>query len=243
MDDLILKAHDAAQDSLVDDIKRYKALALSVWLVHNSDPGNQRAIAATWLTGLWKPNETFLIYSDIYGEGVVLLAHKAAQFKNHVSGKESTLEAIKSFGHIDPEPLNIAMALWIAEIFRVSSEGTTRTRAAIEELVALVAFFDKHNHAMRGFATENAAKIAEYMNNVWGSAPDDTPKLSSGHPSTLGAYRFLAGQAFGEGSLAQQYIQEMIDKSSDGAGEQVLADESQMIMLLKSRMASPLEVH
>ena len=55
--------------------------------------------------------------------------------------------------------------------------------------------------------------------------------LSTGQPSTLGEYKKLAA-IFGD--KAVKYIQDKIDESPNGEKEEVLADESQMMVLLTS---------
>lgn len=57
-------------------------------------------------------------------------------------------------------------------------------------------------------------------------------KLSTGQDSTLGNYMILTRIFFGEGSKAVAYLQKKIDESPNGAGEEVIADESQMVHLL-----------
>lgn len=55
--------------------------------------------------------------------------------------------------------------------------------------------------------------------------------LSTGDPSTLGTYLRLA-EIFGP--KAVEFIQKKIDESPNGADEEVIADESQMLLLLMS---------
>lgn len=55
--------------------------------------------------------------------------------------------------------------------------------------------------------------------------------LSIGRPSTLGTYKILAG-IFGK--KAQEFIQSKINSSPLGEDEEVIADESQMMLLLAS---------
>ena len=55
--------------------------------------------------------------------------------------------------------------------------------------------------------------------------------LSTGQPSTLGTYKQLAGIF---GPLAVEFIQKKIDEHPKGEEEEVLADESQMMVLLAS---------
>ena len=56
-------------------------------------------------------------------------------------------------------------------------------------------------------------------------------KLSTGQNSTLGTYRGIAA-IFGKKAI--QFIQDKIDESPNGEDEEVLADESQMLLLLAS---------
>jgi len=58
-------------------------------------------------------------------------------------------------------------------------------------------------------------------------------KLSTGQDSTLGTYLSLA-RLFGQ--HAQAFIQKKIDESPNGAEEEVLADERQMLYLLSQFM-------
>ena len=55
--------------------------------------------------------------------------------------------------------------------------------------------------------------------------------LSTGDPSTLGTYKKLA-RIFGD--KAVKFIQDKIDKSPNGENEEVIAHESQMLILLSS---------
>lgn len=57
--------------------------------------------------------------------------------------------------------------------------------------------------------------------------------ISTGEPSTLGTYLKIA-KIFGE--KAEAFIQQKIDEHEKGAEEEVIADESQMLMLLASMM-------
>lgn len=54
-------------------------------------------------------------------------------------------------------------------------------------------------------------------------------KLSTGHPSTLGSYLLLSTIV---GPKAKAHIQKLIDDAPNGADEEVIADERQMLMLL-----------
>ncbi len=55
--------------------------------------------------------------------------------------------------------------------------------------------------------------------------------LSTGDSSTLGTYKKLAGIF---GNAAVQFIQNKIDESPNGEDEEVIADESQMLLLLST---------
>lgn len=57
--------------------------------------------------------------------------------------------------------------------------------------------------------------------------------VSTGDPSTLGTYKRIA-PFFGD--KAVKFIQDKIDESPNGEEEEVLAEESQMILLLGSMM-------
>lgn len=57
-------------------------------------------------------------------------------------------------------------------------------------------------------------------------------KLSVGLDSTLGSYRELSRLTFGEDSKAVAYLDKKI--AEQGADEEVIADESQMLALLAS---------
>jgi hypothetical protein len=58
------------------------------------------------------------------------------------------------------------------------------------------------------------------------------PILSTGHPSTLATYRMLSAALFGEGSQAVAFLDDKIKESPNGADEVVIADETQMLLLL-----------
>lgn len=57
-------------------------------------------------------------------------------------------------------------------------------------------------------------------------------KLSTGDDSTLGNYRKLSVAFFGEDSGAVKFLDEKIAESPNGEGEEVIADEGQMVMML-----------
>ncbi len=61
-------------------------------------------------------------------------------------------------------------------------------------------------------------------------------KLSTGQNATLGNYRKLAAAFWGETSGAVKFLDTKIAKSPMGKSEEVLADETQMIQLLRSRV-------
>jgi hypothetical protein len=63
-------------------------------------------------------------------------------------------------------------------------------------------------------------------------------KLSTGDDSTLGNYRELSALVFGEDSPATKFIDQKIVESPNGAEEEVIVDESQMLYLLGS-LANP----
>lgn len=56
--------------------------------------------------------------------------------------------------------------------------------------------------------------------------------LSIGLPSTLGSYLNLCKLCFGDDSPQTKFIQSKIDESPNGEAEEVIAEESQMLMLL-----------
>lgn len=61
-------------------------------------------------------------------------------------------------------------------------------------------------------------------------------KLSTGQDSTLGEYLKLSTAFFGAESKATQFIQNKIANSPNGANEEVIADESQMLYLLETML-------
>jgi hypothetical protein len=56
--------------------------------------------------------------------------------------------------------------------------------------------------------------------------------LSIGMPSTLGSYQKLCNIFFGEDSAQAKFINEKIASNPNGADEEVIAEESQMMYLL-----------
>ena len=56
--------------------------------------------------------------------------------------------------------------------------------------------------------------------------------LSTGMPSTLGSYLKLCNIFFGEDSAQTKFITEKIASNPNGADEEVVAEESQMMFLL-----------
>lgn len=57
-------------------------------------------------------------------------------------------------------------------------------------------------------------------------------KLSTGDDATLGSHRKLAAIAFGEDSPAVKFLDKKIADSPNGANEEVVADEGQMVFML-----------
>ena len=57
-------------------------------------------------------------------------------------------------------------------------------------------------------------------------------KLSTGQPSTLGSYRSMSVLFFGENSDQVLFLDKKISESPNGADEEVIAEESQMLYLL-----------
>ncbi len=57
-------------------------------------------------------------------------------------------------------------------------------------------------------------------------------KLSTGQDSTLGSYLKLCLAVFGKDSEQVKFIMDKIAESPNGAHEEVVADESQMLYLL-----------
>jgi hypothetical protein len=56
--------------------------------------------------------------------------------------------------------------------------------------------------------------------------------LSTGMPSTLGSYLKLCNIFFGKDSAQTKFIMEKIASNPNGANEEVIAEESQMMYLL-----------
>ena len=59
-------------------------------------------------------------------------------------------------------------------------------------------------------------------------------KLSTGHDATLGTYRRLSVAVFGADSKAVEFLDGKIAESPNGEDEEVLADEVQMLYLLRA---------
>jgi hypothetical protein len=59
-------------------------------------------------------------------------------------------------------------------------------------------------------------------------------KLSTGQDSTLESYLTLCNLVFGEESAQSKFIQSKVDESPNGLKEEVIAAESQMLILLGS---------
>ena len=58
--------------------------------------------------------------------------------------------------------------------------------------------------------------------------------ISTGDPSTLGTYKEIARML--RVAKAVKFFQDKIDETPNGADEEVLADESQMLVLICSMM-------
>lgn len=63
--------------------------------------------------------------------------------------------------------------------------------------------------------------------------------LSVNLPSTLGTYLKLAQTTFGDESKATKYLREKIAATPNGAEEEVIAEESQMLHMLASLDKAP----
>lgn len=57
-------------------------------------------------------------------------------------------------------------------------------------------------------------------------------KLSTGQNSTLGSYLMLCDLLFGKDSAQYKFVESKINESPNGANEEVIAHESQMLYLL-----------
>jgi hypothetical protein len=57
-------------------------------------------------------------------------------------------------------------------------------------------------------------------------------KMSTGDDATLGNYRKMCALFFGEDSKATSYLDEKISRSLIGEGEEIIANEGQIIQLL-----------
>ena len=57
-------------------------------------------------------------------------------------------------------------------------------------------------------------------------------KLSTGQDATLGSYLKLCEAFFGADSVQARFIRDKINSNPNGANEEVVADESQMLYLL-----------
>lgn len=62
-------------------------------------------------------------------------------------------------------------------------------------------------------------------------------KLSTGDDSTLGNYRKMAEAVFGKDSQPVKFLDSKIAESPKGEAEEVIANESQMVMLLGTMFA------
>ena len=58
-------------------------------------------------------------------------------------------------------------------------------------------------------------------------------KISTGEPSTLGTYKRIS-KIFGK--KAEQFMQDKIDNDKEGEDGEVIADESQMLVLFSSML-------
>jgi len=61
-------------------------------------------------------------------------------------------------------------------------------------------------------------------------------KLSTGEDSTLGNHRKMAVAVWGNDSKAVKFLNDKIAESPNGENEEVIADEVQMVFLLRSIM-------
>jgi hypothetical protein len=59
-------------------------------------------------------------------------------------------------------------------------------------------------------------------------------KLSTGHDSTLRSYRDMSSAVFGEDSKPVRFFEEKAAVSPNGLDEEVVAPESQMMLLILS---------
>lgn len=59
-------------------------------------------------------------------------------------------------------------------------------------------------------------------------------KLSTGDDATLGNYKKLATVFFGPDSKAVEFLDDKIAKSPNGENEEIIANEGQMVYLLRT---------
>lgn len=64
-------------------------------------------------------------------------------------------------------------------------------------------------------------------------------KLSTGQDSTLGNYRALTAAIFGEESQAVAFLDSRISEAPNGADEEVIADERQMVGMIYGIHSAP----
>lgn len=69
----------------------------------------------------------------------------------------------------------------------------------------------------------------------------EIPTISTGEPSTLRTYRKMAAIFFGEDSAATAFLDEKIAESPNGADEEVVQHETQVLYLLANLSSSETE--
>lgn len=116
----------------------------------------------------------------------------------------------------------------------------TDLRQLVEHAIALTATGARRNHLtevnmhlMQAATSLKAAMAAPEPSPPW----EGQRLLSTGQPATLGSYRETA-QAVGM-RKAVAYLDRKIAEAPNGANEEVLAEESQMLLLLASIEATP----
>lgn len=132
--------------------------------------------------------------------------------------------------------------LVIADLIAVVRVEAIHDWVAVKESMAnleQVLFEEGLDPRLTRVAEITLSETKAYLENVIGDTPITAPRLSTGHPSTLGVYRMLATQGWGAECRAVEHLTEVINSSTKGVSELVLEPEAETIEMLMQMNLSP----
>lgn len=192
-------------------------------------------LAAAWLHDVVEDTPaTFEEISSQFGFSVSGMVRALSNLLKPEDGnrewrKEKYFKVIEAS---DADVQTIKVADFVSNTPSILMHDWSFARVYLKEYNEALDLFTKADPQLVSMARAQLQRGWFYLEEVIGNAPQDTKILSSGHPSTLGAYKMLATTVFGKDSLAVAFINQKILESENGVGEVVIQEESQMVNLL-----------